>query len=331
MARKRKQKTILVTGASGFLGYHLVQELLCRDQAVKTLTRSPNARLASLGVEQVHGSIVDPDVCLAAVDGVSAVYHVAGTVARTPDDAGFLYDVHVNGTRNVLDACLQHSVEDVVYVSTSGTVGVGENDDFMATESTPVPWDIIGQWPYYESKALAEREVQHFLGRGLPVRIARPTLLLGPGDYAGSSTGDVARFLGGEIKAALPGGMSLVDVRDVAAVLPTLMAEGTPGVGYLLGAANTKVRDFLVALEQASGVRAPAFTLPTAAVTRAGRLLKSLSSLKAFGGLDRVTFEMGCHYWYIDSTRAQTELGFVARDWAQTLSDTVADIRAIGR
>ena len=98
MARKKKQKTILVTGASGFLGYHLVQELLCRDQAVKTLTRSPNARLASLGVEQVHGSIVDPDVCLAAVDGVSAVYHVAGTVARTPDDAGFLYDVHVNGT-----------------------------------------------------------------------------------------------------------------------------------------------------------------------------------------------------------------------------------------
>ena len=132
------------------------------------LDSSPNVRLASLGVEQVHGSIVDPDVCLAAVAGVSAVYHVAGTVARTPDDAGFLYDVHVNGTRNVLNACLQHSVENVVYVSTSGTVGVGDNDNFMATESTPVPWDIIGQWPYYESKALAEREVQHFLGRAYP-------------------------------------------------------------------------------------------------------------------------------------------------------------------
>lgn len=324
-------RLVLVTGASGYLGLHLVDVLRARGIEVRSLGRSHSERLAERGVEQHLGSVTDAEAVARAIDGVDAVYHAAGMVSREKGNNGPMYAVHVEGTRRVLAACLDAGIERVVVVSTSGTIGVGEDAHFMAHESSPVPWELIRQWPYYESKAFAEREIAHFVGKGLPVKVARPTLLLGPGDYNGSSTGDVVKFLCGDIKAGLPGGMSLVDVRDVAAVLPTLMDRGKPGVGYLLGSVNCTIRDFMLVLEQVSGVRAPAFDLPRSVVDRAEGLLKQVSRLKIFGGLEPQTFEMGCNYWYIDSGRAERELDFSPRDWHRTLADTVSDLRAIGR
>lgn len=326
-----KTETVLVTGASGFLGLHLVDVLHQQGLRVRSLGRSENARLAEREVDQRLGSVTDPDAVKAALDGVDAVYHLAGSVSRKKGDNGPMYAVHVEGTRHVLQGCVDAGIDRVVVVSSSGTIGVGEDAGFVATEADGVPWEIVREWPYYESKAFAEREIARFVAKGLPVRIARPTLLLGPGDHNTSSTGDVVKFLCGDIKAGLPGGMSLVDARDVAAVLPTLMEKGEPGVGYLMGAINCTIRDFMVALEGASGVRAPAFDLPRSVVDRAPRLLKLVSSLQPFGGLEPQTFEMGCHYWYIDSSRARDELGFAPRDWLQTLADTVEDLRAIGK
>ena len=329
MPRKKKKK-ILVTGASGFLGLHLTRNLVESGAKVHTLGRRASAQLDELGVEQELGSILDGDTCRSCLKGMDEVYHLAGMVSRDPKDSGLLYDVHVRGTRNILQACLEQKIERVLVASTSGTIGVSKDEDFLADEASPVAWKLIGNWPYYESKAYAEKEVQSFIEQGLPVRMARPTLLLGPGDHTGSSTGDVAKFLSGEVKAALPGGISFVDARDVADVLPRLMERGKPGVGYLLGAVNYPIRDFLLGLQQASGVAAPAWTLPKPVVSKMGGVLKKVSGLSVFGGLDEQTFEMGCHYWYIDSQRAIDELDFKPRDWSETLTDTVADIRGIG-
>ena len=122
---------------------------------------------------------------------------------------------------------------------------------------------------------------------------------------------------------------SAVDVRDVAAALPKVLADGEPGVGYLMGAINCTVREFMCLLEQVSGVRAPPLSLPRPLVDRAGGLLKAASRLRAFGGLRPQTFEMGCHYWYLDSSRAEA-LGFSPRPFTETLRDTVTDLRNLG-
>ena len=317
---------VLVTGASGFLGAHLVDVLIGRGAQVRALGRGRAAHLERDGVEQVVGSVTDPATCRAAVDGVDAVYHAAGFVSRKAEDAGAMHDVHVGGTRNVLGACRDAGVDRVVCVSTSGTVGVSDEADFLASEDSEVPWSLIQDWPYYASKAYAEKEIQRFVDGGLPVRIARPSLLLGPGDRNGSSTGDVLKFLTGDIKSILPGGVSAVDVRDVAAVLPALMERGEPGVGYLLTGTNLPLRDFFVLLEQASGVRAPQMSVPRGLIKRAGRWLKAASKLDALGGIEAQTFEMACHYWYVDSSRAEHELGFAPRELAQTVRDTVRDL-----
>lgn len=326
---------ILITGASGFLGLHLTRHLLETTGArIHTLSRSRSDHLTALSgangdrISQHQGSVTDQAAVDAAVAQADTVYHLAGSVSRESKAVGAsVYTVHINGTRTVLQSVADAGKDRVLVLSTSGTNGVGEDADFLADEDTPVAWDIIKAWPYYESKAFAEKEIAKFVAKGLPVKVARPTLLLGPGDYNGSSTGDVVKFLCGDVKAALPGGMSAVDARDVAQVLPALLEKGDAGVGYMLGAINLTVREFLTQLSQVSGVAAPAMSLPKQVVDKAGPVLKWISGRRAFGGLKAQTFEMGCHYWYIDSSRAEDELGFAPRPLGETLRDTVEFLR----
>lgn len=320
---------VLVTGASGYLGLHLVRVLRNLGHAVRTLGRSSSDRLVPFEVDQRQGSVTDLDDCRRAVEGVTAIYHCAGFVSRDPADKGLMYDVHITGTRNILRAAREAGLRDVVCVSTSGVNGVSKRDDFLGREDSPIPWDVIAKWPYYESKAWAEKEIAQFVADGLPVRIARPSLLLGPGDHNGSSTGDVVKFLCGDVKAALPGGISAVDVRDVAEILPRLMTRGQPGLGYMLTGANLGLRDFLLLLEQVSGVEAPKIALPRKLVDTKGvfEVLRHTSQWKLMGGLEKQTFEMGCHYWYVDTTRARRDLGWAPRDLVVTLRDTVEELR----
>ncbi|MEZ4472589.1 MAG: NAD-dependent epimerase/dehydratase family protein [bacterium] len=307
---------------------HLTRHLRATSSAeLHSLGRSHSAHLEGLEVTQHRGSVTDAETVRAALDGVDTLYHLAGTVTREKDAGPSVYRVHIDGTRNVLRAAMDAGIQRVVVLSTSGVNGVSDDDDFLATESSPIAWDLIQRWPYYESKAFAEKEIAKFVAAGLPVKIARPTLLLGPGDYQQSSTGDVVKFLCGDVKAALPGGLSFVDARDVAAALPALLEHGEAGVGYLFSALNCTIREFLVLLEQASGVKAPGFVLPRKVIDRAEGVMKWASGLKLFGGLDAQTFEMGCHYWYLDASRAQRDLGFAPRPVGETLKDTVEFLR----
>lgn len=320
---------VLVTGASGFLGTHLVGVLRQLGHEVRSLGRTPSEQLAAHGVDQRTGSVASLEDCRAAVAGVEAIYHCAGFVSRDKARAGEMYDVHVTGTRNILQAAKEAGVTQVLCVSTSGVNGVSKREDFLGREETPYPWDLLRRWPYYESKAWAEKEIALAVAAGLPVKLARPTLLLGPGDRNGSSTGDIVKFLCGDVKAALPGGVSVVDVRDVASVLPRLMDKGEAGVGYLLTGANLPLRDFFLVLEGVSGVEAPRIGVPKSwlDISAIDAVFKHTSKWKSMGGLEAQTYEMACHYWYVDAGRARRDLRFAPRELVETLRDTVADLR----
>ena len=250
----------LVTGATGFLGGHLVTTLLAAGHEVVAICRAPAPALADRATIAL-GDVLDGASVRAAAAGCDGLFHCAGLVSRRPEDAVILHRVHVHGTEVTLDAALDAGVRRVVVASTSGVVAVSRAPVVLA-EDAPAPLDLVSRWPYYRSKLFAERAAFERGGRGLEVVAVNPTLLLGPGDVRGSSTDDVVRFLDRKVPFVPAGGLSFVDARDVATSMLAAMERGKPGRRYLLGAANLTVAAFFGRLERISGVAAPRVPTP---------------------------------------------------------------------
>lgn len=320
----------LVTGATGFLGTHLIDEL-CRRGAsagVRAFSQTRSQRLASLGVEVMTGSVTSPEDAACAVEGMDAVYHLAGFVSRKPDDAHRMFQVHVEGTRVLCEAARKAGVKRVIVASTSGTVAVSERDDEMPDENCDAPMEIIARWPYYASKLYQEETARRACGDRLELVIVNPSLLLGPGDDRLSSTRDVLSFLGRDIPLVPAGGLNFVDARDVAAVLPVAMEKGRPGERYLLGGYNWTFAELFGRLERLTKIPGPKLRAPGKWQEIAARAQSAI--LKQWGrtpSIEPTSVAMSRYYWYFESTKARQELGFEPRDATETLFDTVAYLR----
>jgi dihydroflavonol-4-reductase len=321
----------LVTGATGFLGAHLVELLSTRGHEVVALARKAPKQTRErvtvrLGDVLDHGSIKD------AAAGCEGVFHCAGLVSRKPEDAEALYKVHVEGTKIALDACREAGVKRAVVASTSGVVAVSKTAEVI-NEDHPAPFELLARWPYYRSKLYAEKAAFDRNVPGFEVICVNPTLLLGPGDDRESSTGDVVTFLEGKVPVSPAGGLSFVDVRDAAEGMWLAMDRGKAGQRYLLSAANMTVEAFLGRLSRISGVAAPRLTLPKSiglASFGAELMKRAAKHLPIDASIDRISAEMGQHFWYVDASKAKNELGWDARDPMETLSDTVRDLEKRG-
>jgi dihydroflavonol-4-reductase len=323
----------LVTGATGFLGSHLVRVLLARGAEIVALCRHEEPELCDLGVTVARGDVLDGASVRAAAESADGLFHCAGRVSRKPGDAEELYRLHVEGTKTTLDAAKTAGVGRAVIASSSGTVAVSEDPDHIATEDDEAPIGLVQRWPYYRAKLFAEQAALARNAPGFAVISVNPTLLLGPGDERGSSTEDVRLFLERRVPAIPPGGLSYVDVRDAAEALVLAMERGAPGRRYLVGACNVTLREFFARLARISGVRAPVLPMPRAPLVQswAARYLeKAAGALGVPMPVDATSLDMACYYWYLDASRAEEELGWRPRDPITTLADTVKDLRARG-
>ncbi len=347
---------VLVTGGTGFLGEHLLRVLRQNGQSVRALVRQPTPTLKALGVSQYSGDVLPPapadgagteaakaaqaaadealsDDLMAALDGCREVYHLAGLVSRDPHKAQDMMRLHVEGTRHLLHAAKRAGVRRVVVASTSGTVAVSREPSPIPDETWPYPVELCGGWPYYLSKIYQEKMALDLGARlGLEVVCVNPSLLLGPGDRRGSSTEDVRKFLCGEIAAIPSGGLSFVDVRDAASACFAAMRKGRPGARYLLGGPNWTFAEFLGRLGRIAKVEGPWLRVPAGWNSWLNRITRAVDHVYQHRGetspVDRVSFEMGQVFWYCDSSLARRELGFTSRDPAETLDETIRDVRS---
>ncbi len=224
---KRPRPTTLVTGGTGFLGSHLVRQLVEEGtKDIRVMATSIPDWLIDLGVEPFEGSITESDDAKRAVEGIKEIYHLAGRVSREREDAREMYKIHVDGTRLLCDAALKAGVKTMVLASTSGTIAVSENGDSIPDETMTPPLEIISRWPYYASKSYQEMAaLERFNGKGLRLVIMNPSLLLGPGDERLSSTKVILDFMARKIGAVPLGGLSFVDARDAAKAFRTAMKK----------------------------------------------------------------------------------------------------------
>jgi dihydroflavonol-4-reductase len=325
----KPEKKVLITGGTGFLGMHLVRQLLdAGEKNLRVMASSVPEWMKDAGAEAVEGSVTNAIDVANAVRGTSAIFHLAGKVSRDNDDAAEMNRVHVQGTRLLCEAAKEAGVKSIVLASSSGTIAVSE-DDQIHDETFPPPLEIISRWGYYASKYYQERTaLQRFDGDGRRLVIVNPTLLLGPDDERLSSTKVVLDFLGRKIPYTPSGGLSFVDARDAAAAFITALQKGRHQEKYLLGAANMTFQEFFARLERLSGVAMPKLRMPKKLAVAGSSFIDSV--FKNWGKASPIEpkeVEQAEYFWYLDPSKAEEELGFAPRDPQETLSSTIKYLR----
>jgi dihydroflavonol-4-reductase len=308
--------TTLVTGATGFLGRHLVELLVARGDRVRALVRSAgDGELRRQGVEIARGDVRDADAVRAAAAGCERVFHLAGVVSHRRRDLELLRAVNVEATRALL-AAVEPGTR-VVHVSSVAAVGPVEMPDERADETHRSP--LVETLPYARTKREAEQAVLDAVAGGADAVIASPGFLLGPGDVHRVSTWPVSAYVAGKLRFTTPGGLSFVDARDVAQGLVALAERGRAGERTILtaDAGNLDWDDFFALVADVSGKRRRTVRLPA-------RLAVAAATVVPWPvHADEV--RAASHWWFCTAAKARRELGFTARPLADTLADTLSD------
>ena len=308
----------LVTGATGFIGSHVVRALLARGDDVRVTVRAAwrDDALAGLDVERVTAELADRAALRRAARGIERAFHVAGTtnLRLAPDQ---LRRINVEGTRNVLEACLAAGVERAVHVSSVAAIGPARRGGALDERHVrPGPLGL----PYPDSKRAAEVEALRVAARGLDVVLACPAHVFGAGDDRRSSTEVVRRFLLRRIPAYVDGAICIVDVEDVAAGLLLCDERGGAGERYILGTRNYTWQRLFAELQQLSGVEGPPLRLPAPVA-----LALAEAAVRTPGPTPITPAEVraAAHWWTYRSTKARRELGWQTRPHEDTVEATV--------
>jgi dihydroflavonol-4-reductase len=322
-------KPTLVTGATGFVGWHVARKLLERGERVRVLARDP-ARLRELeDVERFQGDLKDPESLGRAVEGCGVVYHVAADYRLWTRDPQEMYQSNVDGTRNLFEAAKRTGIERVVYTSTVGCIGIPK--DGIGDEQTPVGIEDM-QGPYKRSKFLAEQVALEFAGNGFPVVIVNPTAPVGDHDFKPTPTGKMlVDFVRGAMPAFLDTGLNVVDVRDVAAGHLAACDRGKVGERYILGAENLTLEKIFGTLAKAVGRPAPKMRIPYAVAYAAGVVSTAWAGVtgkEPIAPLDGV--KMARKKMWVRQDKAERELGYAPGPAAGALERAVEWFRANG-
>jgi dihydroflavonol-4-reductase len=298
----------LVTGASGFLGWHVARVLIERGYHVRGLARRAGS-ITDPEIEEVAGDLRDAESLGRAVEGCELVFHVAADYRLWAKDPGEMYRSNVEGTRNLLEATMRAGVDRIVYTSTVGCVGFVENS--LGDESTPVGLeDMTGN--YKRSKFLAEREALGFAVRGLPVVIVNPTAPVGSHDVKPTPTGQtILDFMRGRMPAYLDTGLNVVDARETAEGHWLACEKGRAGERYILGSENLTLQEIFGKLSAITGRPAPRVRIPWIAAYAAGAVSTGWANVTGRpprAPLDAV--RMAKKKMFVSTEKARRELGF---------------------
>ena len=307
-----------MTGATGFIGSHVVRALLARGDEVRVTVRgsSRTGALEGLDIERVIADLGDRAALRRAVRGVARVFHVAGTTnLRMPAEQ--LLRINAEGTRNVLEASLAAGVERVVHTSSVAAIGPARRGGALDERHV---WTGPLGIPYADSKHAAEVEALRVAARGLDVVLACPAHAFGAGDDRHSSTEVVRRFLLRRLPAYVDGAICIVDVEDVAAGMLRCDERGVAGERYILGTRNYTWQRLFGELEQLSGVEGPPLRLPVKAA-----LALAEAAVRAPGPTPVTPAEIraAAHWWTYRSAKARRELGWETRPHEDTVEATV--------
>jgi dihydroflavonol-4-reductase len=252
----------LVIGGSGFIGRHLVRELVQRGRAVKVYD------LAAFPADEtpqpeavVQGDILDETGLREAMRGADVVYHLAANPNLWDRDPEVFDRVNRQGTETVLRAVAAERIPRLVYTSTESILAPRNHSGPIDENVTATVDDMIG--PYCRSKFLAEQAVFQAAAAGLPAVVVNPTMPMGSGDRNLTPPGRMLRdYLEGKIRGYIDCTLNFLDVRDAAAGHVLAAEHAEPGRRYILAGHNVSVKGLLETAAEITGIPAPTMRVP---------------------------------------------------------------------
>jgi dihydroflavonol-4-reductase len=324
--------TVLVTGASGFVGSSVARALIARGLHVRVLMRptSPTTNIAELDAEPVPGDMRDETSMRAAMKGARYFFHVAADYRLWARDMEEIVRNNRDGTRIVMKAALAEGVEKIVYTSSVATLKpiAGQSVDETSRHDEK---SAIGA--YKRSKVVAEQVVEQLIAtQGLPATIVSPSTPIGPRDVKPTPTGRIlVEAASGKMPAYVDTGLNLVHVDDVAEGHLLALDKGAVGERYILGGQDATLAQMLAVIAKMSNRRPPRVSLargPLYPLAYAAEAFARLSGSEPFLTVDAL--RMSEHHMFFSSAKAERELGFRARPYADAIADALAWFRGAG-
>ncbi len=324
---------VLVTGATGFVGSHAAKALQDAGHSVRALVRTP-AKLetvtARVGVdlaslETVQGDIRDAEAVTTAVDGCEAVVHAAAVVSISPAAETEVSESNFPGALNVLDAAVGAGCDPVVHVSTGEALFPFRTDPVTADHP-------VGTAPgaYARSKAQSEHLARRYQSQGHGVVIVYPALTIGPGDYGGSVQLQPMKLW---LTTPLPRSgytMTMVDVRDVAAVIAASMEAGRGPRRYLMFGHHLTADELLFELQSVTGRDLKSVPVPRALFSIWGRVGDVANRFGRDLVLTSEAVDYMFNYCAGDNSATEQDTGITLRPVSESLADTIAWMRDEG-
>ncbi len=317
--------TVVVTGASGFVGGNLVRELLAQGRKVRAPIHQEEERrwLEGLDVEIVKGDVRDAESMHRVIEGAEVVYHLASYITLSSREWPLAESINVRGAENIVNACLENNVRRLVHFSSFHAI-VQEPLDIPLDESRPLVTSPKNP-PYDRSKAAGEMAVRDGIERGLDAVIISPTGIVGPRDLRPSYFGEILLSLGqGKLPALVTGGCDWVDVREVVAGAMSAEERAPSGAKYILSGQWVSVQDVAKYVAEITGVPAPRIVVPLQFARVYAPLHTAVCGL--LGQETRITSVALTELRGnrdVRHDKAERELDYYPRPFRETITDTI--------
>ena len=312
---------VFVTGGNGFIGSVVTRRLAERGDAVRLLLRptSRTTRIDGVPFERVLGDVRDARSVREGMKGCDAVIHLASLSSWTDIHSPMMSEVVLGGTKNVLDAARANGNPRTVFVSSSTAIN-GSSQPIVHTEASKLTLPL-GKFRYVATKHEAENRCRAAAEAGLPVTIVNPGEVYGPDDDDKITAGNLLDFAKSSPVLVCDGGSSVVHVEDVADGILAALAKGRAGERYILGGDNLTIRQLAELTVDLLGQKKKILQLPNHLV----------SAVAAVGGALRIPLPFNpavipyaVRFWFMDSSKAQRELGARFRSAREVLQPTLA-------
>ncbi len=302
---------ILVTGPDGLLGSNLVRELLSRNYKVSVLLEPGKdpMTLKDLPIKKHYGNILDPQILDEVFKGKDIVFHCAASTSVFPARNKNVIKVNVEGTKNIIDASLKHSIKRLIHVGTASSFGSGNCHEKLGDEKNPYLNMGIGM-DYMDSKYEGQQLVLEAVkNKKLQAIVVNPTFMLGAFDSRPSSGAMVLAIYNKKVPGSSSGGKNYVAVKDVAIAMANAITMGRIGETYILGNVNLRYAEAFATIAKVLAVKGPKRVLPDALLIAYGTINSFLArTLRFEPAVTKEICKISCEIHFYSPEKARKEL-----------------------